>query len=157
MIGVSSFSLLQSLQPDLDLVLTHLIQDIIPLGKNIVLVLEDYHCVKEKQIHSLLEFLINLKYVPRPADVVASNYFAKVDPDLCKGSATCVGRRPTEAVKLDNNVSIIDLARCIGCGVCVPYCPNDAISLVKKEQEIIPPETEEDLYDRILAGKTTNL
>lgn len=97
--------------------------------------------------------LSNLKYAPRPADVVASNYYAQVDPDLCKGSATCVSRCPTEAVKLEENVSSIDLAKCIGCGVCVPTCPNEAISLVKKKYETVPQETEEDLYDRTLAGK----
>jgi len=61
LIGESSFPLLRLLQPDLELVLTNLIQEIITVGKDIVLVLEDFHCVKEKQINSLLEFLINHK------------------------------------------------------------------------------------------------
>ncbi|KPL09028.1 MAG: hypothetical protein AMS26_23400 [Bacteroides sp. SM23_62] len=98
--------------------------------------------------------LSNLKYMPRPADAVASNYFARIDPGLCKGSATCVSGCPTEAVKLEENVSSIDLAKCIGCGVCVPTCPNEAIFLVKKDYEIEPQETEDDLYDQILAGKS---
>lgn len=97
--------------------------------------------------------LSNLKYAPRPADVVASNYFARISPDICKGSATCVSRCPTEAVKMEENVSSIDLARCIGCGICVPACPNEAISLVKKDYETVPPETEENLYEQILAAK----
>jgi ferredoxin len=46
------------------------------------------------------------------------------------------------------------LARCIGCGLCVPTCPENALSLAKKAQEIVPPVTEEDLYDQILAGET---
>jgi Fe-S-cluster-containing hydrogenase component 2 len=58
-----------------------------------------------------------------------------------------------EAVKMEDTVASLDLARCIGCGLCVPTCPENAISLVKKAQEIVPPETEEDLYDKILAGK----
>ena len=94
-----------------------------------------------------------LKYTPRPAEAVASNYYAEVNTELCKGSGTCVKRCPTEAVKLEDNVSSIDLARCIGCGVCVPTCPHNTILLVKKEQETIPPETAEDLYDQILEGK----
>jgi NAD-dependent dihydropyrimidine dehydrogenase PreA subunit len=94
-----------------------------------------------------------LKYVPRPSDAVASNYYAEVNIELCKGNGTCVKRCPTEAVKLEENVSVIEPAKCIGCGVCVPTCPNNAILMVKKDQEIIPPETEEDLYDQILEGK----
>jgi len=58
-----------------------------------------------------------------------------------------------EAVKMEDTVASLDLARCIGCGLCVPTCPENAISLLKKAQEIVPPETEEDLYDKILAGK----
>jgi electron transport complex protein RnfB len=96
-----------------------------------------------------------MRNFPRPADVVASNYYAQVNAPLCRGCGTCVERCPIEAVALKDAVSSIDLARCIGCGLCVPTCPENAIFLVKKAQEIIPPETEEELFDRILAPKTT--
>jgi ferredoxin len=94
-----------------------------------------------------------IKYLPRPADAVASNYYAQVNTSLCNGSGTCVKRCPLEAVRMEGNVSTVDLARCIGCGLCVPTCPEKAILLVQKAQEIVPPETEEDLFDMILAGK----
>ena len=96
-----------------------------------------------------------IKNFPRPVDVVASNYYAQVDTELCEGCGTCVTRCQMEAVKVEDNLSSIDLARCIGCGVCVPTCPEKAISLVKKDRETVPPETPEDLFDRILAGKRT--
>jgi NAD-dependent dihydropyrimidine dehydrogenase PreA subunit len=96
-----------------------------------------------------------IKYLPRPADVVASNFYAEVNPELCKGSGTCVERCSMEAVRMDNGVSSVDLARCIGCGLCVPTCPENAIFLVKKVHETVPPMTEEDLFDMILAGKTS--
>jgi formate hydrogenlyase subunit 6/NADH:ubiquinone oxidoreductase subunit I len=95
-----------------------------------------------------------VKHLPRPADVVASNYYAQVDTELCLGTGTCATRCPMEAVRMDDTVASIDLARCIGCGLCVPTCPENAIVLVKKAQEIVPPQTEEDLFDMILAGKT---
>ena len=96
-----------------------------------------------------------LKYVPRPADAVASNYYAEVNAELCSGSGICMQRCPMEAVAMAGMVASVDLARCIGCGLCVPTCPENAMSLVNKAQEIVPPKTEEDLFDRILATKAT--
>ena len=94
-----------------------------------------------------------IKYLPRPADAVASNFYAQVNPVLCQGTGTCVGRCPMDAVKMDGAQASVDLARCVGCGLCVPTCPENAISLAKKAVETVPPETEADLFDRILASK----
>jgi formate hydrogenlyase subunit 6/NADH:ubiquinone oxidoreductase subunit I len=99
--------------------------------------------------------LMMMKNVPKPADVVASNYYAQVNAELCAGCGTCVERCPTDAVKLKDAVSSVDLARCIGCGLCVPTCSENAMFLVKKAQEVVPPETEEAYYDTIMARKNT--
>jgi electron transport complex protein RnfB len=96
-----------------------------------------------------------VKNFPRPADVVASNYYAQVNVELCQGCETCVGRCPMQAAVMDGAISSIDLGRCIGCGLCVPTCPEDALSLAKKSYEFVPPKTEEDLFDLILAQKTS--
>ena len=93
------------------------------------------------------------KYLPRPVDVIASNFIVEVDADLCKGHASCVGQCPTDAITVANELATIDLARCIGCGLCVPPCPEHAMRLVKKAEETVPPQTEEDLYEAIMAGK----
>jgi len=92
---------------------------------------------------------------PKPAEVVGSNYYAKVKSDLCTGVGTCVERCPMTAVALDNGFAAVDLTRCIGCGLCVPTCPEDAIYLAKKADETVPPLTEEALFDTILADKRT--
>ena len=94
-----------------------------------------------------------IKRFPRPVDIVASNYHAQVNTELCKGCGICVKRCQMEAVKIEDKLSSSDLARCIGCGVCVPTCPENARRLVKKAEETVPPETEEDFYDAIMAGK----
>jgi electron transport complex protein RnfB len=94
-----------------------------------------------------------LRYVPRPADAVASNYYAQVHAELCTGTGICVQRCPTAAVAMADSVASVDLARCIGCGLCIPTCPDDAIYLVNKAQEMVPPKTQADLLDRILAAK----
>jgi formate hydrogenlyase subunit 6/NADH:ubiquinone oxidoreductase subunit I len=93
--------------------------------------------------------------VPKPADVVASNYYAQVNRGLCTGCETCVGRCPTQAVQVADGAAAIDLTRCIGCGLCVPTCSDKAMSLVKKAQEVVPPQTEQDLYDTVMAQKST--
>ena len=96
-----------------------------------------------------------LQNFPKPAEGVGSSYYVEVNTALCTGVGACVERCPMDAVSLDNGFAVIELTRCIGCGLCVPVCPEDAISLVKKEQEIIPPITPEELFDTELAMKST--
>jgi Fe-S-cluster-containing hydrogenase component 2 len=64
-----------------------------------------------------------------------------------------------EAVHLDakEQKSKVDPARCIGCGVCVPTCATGAIHLNKKAKEIVPPKTNDDLYDFIRVHKKNKL
>lgn len=98
--------------------------------------------------------LAMLRHFPKPAEVVASNYYAEVDATRCEACATCVGRCPIEAVSMNGHATV-DLARCIGCGLCVPTCSENAMTLVRKEEETVPPETEDDLYETILSQKST--
>jgi ferredoxin len=98
---------------------------------------------------------MTIKNFPKPADGVGSNYYVEVNPELCTGVGICVERCPIDAVTLVDGLAVIELARCIGCGLCVPACPENAISLVKKDQEILPPVTSEDLFDTELALKST--
>jgi len=60
-IGKSALTMLQAPQADYKRVLTDLIQDIDQRDVDMVLVLDDYHYIKEKEVHSLIEFLINHK------------------------------------------------------------------------------------------------
>ncbi len=96
-----------------------------------------------------------MKNFPKPADVVGSNYYAQVNTKLCKGCEICATRCPIEAVELENKLTSVDLKRCIGCGLCVPTCPENAMHLIKKDKETLPPKTEEEAFDTILAQKST--
>jgi formate hydrogenlyase subunit 6/NADH:ubiquinone oxidoreductase subunit I len=96
-----------------------------------------------------------IKNFPKPADMVASNYYAQVDTALCGGCGTCVDRCPLEAVAEQDGHSTVELKRCIGCGLCVPTCPENAMRLIRKDKEVVPPRTEEDHFDIILAQKST--
>jgi len=59
---------------------------------------------------------------------------------------------------MDENLGIasINLDRCIGCGLCVSSCPLEAIRLVKKEKETVPPVDIESLHDSIMAKRKGN-
>lgn len=42
---------------------------------------------------------------------------------------------PVAALTIENEVAMVDLDWCIGCGVCVSRCSSQAIRLVEKEQK----------------------
>ena len=96
-----------------------------------------------------------MKNFPKPAEVVASNYYAKVRSELCKSCGTCKTRCPIGAVIVNGAPSRIDLKRCIGCGLCVPTCPENAMFLLPKDKEVLPPKTNEDHLDYIYARRTS--
>ncbi len=96
--------------------------------------------------------LTRVKQYPRPADLVSSNYYAEVNPDLCTGCGTCATRCHMDAPVVDD-VSKINLDRCIGCGVCVSTCPEKAIHMVKKEKQWVPPPNTKELFMEIMKHK----
>ncbi len=96
--------------------------------------------------------LRSLKMHPSPAEMVQSNYFAKVDEAECTGCETCVDRCQIEAIEVVDGISTIDLNRCIGCGLCVTTCPAEAIALIQKPEDQLyePPKTGAQTYIRIM-------
>jgi electron transport complex protein RnfB len=96
--------------------------------------------------------LRSLKMQPKPAAAVRSNYFARVDDDLCAGCETCLERCQMEAIAVVDGTAGINLDRCIGCGLCVTTCPTEAISLIRKPEDQIyePPQSGVETYVRIM-------
>ena len=96
--------------------------------------------------------LRSLKMHPSPAEMVQSNYYARVDEAECTACETCVERCQIEAIEVVDGISTIDLNRCIGCGLCVTTCPVDAIELIQKpvDQLYEPPKTGTETYIRIM-------
>jgi NAD-dependent dihydropyrimidine dehydrogenase PreA subunit len=99
------------------------------------------------------EVLLNQKRYEKPARFFASNFYAKVNEELCVGCGLCVDRCNMDAISVIDEKSVIDLDKCIGCGVCVPTCPNDVINLQKKKDECIPPENTIATYMKIMNKK----
>jgi len=90
------------------------------------------------------------KRYPEPASFFSTNYFARVDPDLCIACGSCSSRCQMEAIFTDETQTLVDLTRCIGCGLCVTACPSEAIRLEKSPKTRIPPKDQNELYLRIL-------
>ncbi|MBI4730790.1 MAG: 4Fe-4S binding protein [Chloroflexi bacterium] len=77
------------------------------------------------------------------ANVVARSAFVNtVDETLCNACENCLGYCQFDALTMEIVVQV-NSARCVGCGVCVPACPSEALVLVRRpEDEILPiPET----------------
>ena len=92
----------------------------------------------------------NLKKLERPWEMITTNYYAQVDPDLCIGCGTCLERCQMEAISISDSIAEINKKLCIGCGNCISTCPEDAITLKKKEKEINPPKNNTELYLKIM-------
>jgi Na+-translocating ferredoxin:NAD+ oxidoreductase subunit B len=98
-------------------------------------------------------FLGAMKKAPRPADQFKSNYYAVVDPAVCIGCGYCIPHCQLDARKIVNGKAVIDVNRCIGCGNCVANCKQKASHLEKKEVQLIPVKTREDLSMKIMSKR----
>ena len=71
------------------------------------------------------------------------------------GCSSCEERRQAAALKMveDRQIMTVDLTRCLGCGLCLEACPEQAIELRKKQTEVVPPPTMEETMEIIMANK----
>lgn len=54
---------------------------------------------------------------------------AKVNNEKCAGCGPCVEACPVEAIKIEDNLAVVDADACIDCGACVDACPSEALSV----------------------------
>lgn len=66
--------------------------------------------------------------------ISSSGYVAQVDETLCTACETCEDACPFGAIKV-NETAAVNWDKCMGCGVCVGHCPNEASSLVRDERK----------------------
>jgi heterodisulfide reductase subunit A-like polyferredoxin len=80
------------------------------------------------------------------ANVVAKSAFVnQIDEDLCFACEDCLDYCQFDALTMSDTV-VINEIRCVGCGLCVLACPDEALTLVRRpEDEILKtPVTEKD-------------
>lgn len=77
--------------------------------------------------------LAHINKYDNPAAIAHSNYYAVVNGETCTACETCVARCQVNAVRMQDDISIIVKDRCIGCGLCASSCPTESISMVQKQ------------------------
>lgn len=97
------------------------------------------------------QVLKNIRRHPKPAEIVHSNFFARVRPDDCIGCEVCLDRCQMDAIEMVEGKAGINPDRCIGCGLCVPTCGGEAIDLLPKEERnrYVPPANVVETYTRM--------
>ena len=67
--------------------------------------------------------------------VAAANYYSVIDPAKCLGCGTCITRCQMHAISSgDDKKSIVNHEKCIGCGLCVTGCPVKVARLERKAE-----------------------
>ena len=100
------------------------------------------------------------KKYPKPAELIAHNFYAQVDKELCDGCSICYMRCQMDAISIEDKKANIDLDKCIGCGLCITTCNPGAMILVEKKKKTVPPKNVVLLYLSILnekAGKVKKM
>ena len=64
---------------------------------------------------------------PRPGGGGHRMSVKRVDVNLCIGCGMCMRKCPQEAIKVVDNLAVVDDALCVGCGICREVCPRKCI------------------------------
>jgi ferredoxin len=82
--------------------------------------------------------LRSVKMKPKPANEVATDFYAVLDAELCTGCKTCLKRCQMDALTVTDGMARLDGDRCIGCGLCVSTCKFGALTIVRKSKSDLP-------------------
>jgi ferredoxin len=88
--------------------------------------------------------------------IAKSDFLAVVDEDHCTACGDCFERCQFNAINVNGTVCEIDAILCVGCGLCVPVCPDDALVLERRSSGELssPPMTLKDWGEIRLENRT---
>jgi len=77
------------------------------------------------------------------SNAIAGSGFIPVNqPQLCTGCGICAEERcPMQAIEIAADRALIDLDKCLGCGLCATGCPNQAMRMERAQERVEPPQT----------------
>ncbi|MBA7523399.1 NAD(P)H-quinone oxidoreductase subunit I, chloroplastic [subsurface metagenome] len=101
--------------------------------------------------------LRGIRQFNNPNAVASSNFLPEYERENCAFCKKCIELCPMYTIELVDEESedrriVINIERCIGCGVCAFNCPNEAITMVKKFAKI-PAENMREAAIRNIKGK----
>ena len=98
---------------------------------------------------------IRRRKIPRD-EIIATYFIRETSFEDCVGCGNCIEICPANAIKLEDDIAIIDTNWCIGCGVCVSRCPNDAIKIILREdlKDRVPEKDFQILHEKILESRS---
>ena len=70
--------------------------------------------------------------------LTSSGYVSEVDEDLCISCESCASYCQFEALELNQSTMTVIYDKCMGCGVCIDKCDQDALVLVTDENKGVP-------------------
>lgn len=88
-------------------------------------------CVSECPHHVISLVPRNAKLVVRCCSPEPAKVVAKACKNGCFVCNICERSCPAHAIKMENNLPVIDQAACTACGTCVEKCPRHVLELVK--------------------------
>ncbi len=69
------------------------------------------------------------KHSFRTSTIEVFSLAVKVKNEECVGCGACEDVCPQSAIKIENDIAVINEKDCVDCGACVDECPNSAISM----------------------------
>jgi Fe-S-cluster-containing hydrogenase component 2/DNA-binding MarR family transcriptional regulator len=83
-----------------------------------------------------------------------SRFEAHVAGEDCTGCAICADERcPMKAIEIKDDIAVVNVQECIGCGLCVTGCTAGAIKLTERKQIPSIPATIKEMGAKVLQEK----
>lgn len=128
---------------------------LVPFGTNSQSIVNMCMCDKDS-----CQIFRHLRMLEKPAREVHAAFSAAIDAKLCNGCQKCTKKCQIDAIVATDvqvqtgkkaKIHEVDPDRCIGCGLCVTACPEQAISMQPKE--VLPNVPENALAMNIAMAK----
>ncbi len=81
--------------------------------------------------------------------IARSDFYARVEEDLCTGCESCIERCQFNAMAMVDGICQVDRVKCYGCGLCIASCESEALLLIPKKADKRTPPPADDAAWRV--------
>jgi NAD-dependent dihydropyrimidine dehydrogenase PreA subunit len=88
-------------------------------------------------------------------EIIATYFIRETIKNKCVGCGNCIDICPVKAIKLEDQIALVDKEWCIGCGLCISKCSNSAIRIILRDDigNKIPEKDFNVLHEKILKNR----